>query len=74
MYGWNDGGWWMMGIGSFFGLLVLLALVWLIVVVARGDTAVSGPDPRSVLADRFARGEIDAEEYRQRLDVLRRGR
>jgi uncharacterized membrane protein len=25
-----------------------------------------------VLAERFARGEIDADEYRQRLDTLRR--
>ncbi|MFE7492499.1 SHOCT domain-containing protein, partial [Kitasatospora sp. NPDC057541] len=33
--------------------------------------APSGPLPEQVLAERFARGEIDAEEYRHRLDVLR---
>jgi hypothetical protein len=27
-----------------------------------------------VLADRFARGEIDADEYHQRLDTLRQAR
>jgi putative membrane protein len=27
-------------------------------------------DPRNVLAERFARGEIDEEEYRSRLHVL----
>jgi putative membrane protein len=27
--------------------------------------------PEQVLAQRFARGEIDADEYRQRLDTLR---
>jgi putative membrane protein len=27
--------------------------------------------PEEVLAERFARGEIDADEYKQRLDLLR---
>ncbi|GAB7186726.1 SHOCT domain-containing protein [Kitasatospora sp. Ki12] len=31
----------------------------------------SGPIPEQLLAERFARGEIDAEEYRHRLDTLR---
>ncbi|MER7578477.1 SHOCT domain-containing protein [Kitasatospora sp. NPDC097691] len=31
----------------------------------------AGPPPEQVLADRFARGEIDAEEYRHRLETLR---
>ena len=30
----------------------------------------AGPAPQQVLADRFARGEIDEEEYRRRLQVL----
>ena len=30
------------------------------------------PAAEQVLAERFARGEIDADEYRQRLDMLRR--
>jgi putative membrane protein len=30
------------------------------------------PTAEQVLADRFARGEIDADEYHQRLDTLRR--
>jgi len=37
----------------------------------------SSPPPASaeqVLAERFARGEIDADEYRQRLDTLRQAR
>ena len=29
------------------------------------------PSPEQVLAERFARGEIDEEEYRGRLDTLR---
>ncbi|WP_030059821.1 SHOCT domain-containing protein [Streptomyces novaecaesareae] len=31
----------------------------------------SGPTPEQLLAERFAKGEIDAEEYRHRLDTLR---
>jgi putative membrane protein len=31
------------------------------------------PTPEQLLAERFARGEIDAEEYRERLDTLRSG-
>lgn len=72
MYGVGDGGWWMMGISSFIGLILLAALVWLIVSMARNSgVRTAGPgDPRSLLDERFARGEIDANEYRSRLDVL----
>ncbi len=31
------------------------------------------PRAEQLLAERFARGEIDAEEYRQRLEILRDG-
>ncbi|MGW2250771.1 SHOCT domain-containing protein [Kitasatospora sp. NPDC001660] len=34
-------------------------------------SAVAGLTPEQLLAERFARGEIDAEEYRLRLDTLR---
>lgn len=34
----------------------------------------TGPRPEDVLADRFARGEIDEAEYRSRLEVLRQHR
>jgi putative membrane protein len=32
------------------------------------------PEAERVLADRFARGDIDAEEYEQRLHILRGSR
>jgi len=35
----------------------------------RGTTA--HPSPEQLLAERFARGEVDEEEYRRRLAVLR---
>lgn len=34
----------------------------------------AGPGPEQILADRFARGEIDEAEYRSRLDVLKQHR
>jgi putative membrane protein len=33
-----------------------------------------GGSPESVLGERYARGEIDEQEYRSRLEVLREGR
>jgi putative membrane protein len=36
----------------------------------RPTRASAGPSAEEVLAERYARGEIDAEEYRQRRAVL----
>jgi len=64
---------WAGGIGMLVLMaLVLAALVVLVVVLARrgpqppaqGDTA------RRILDERFARGEIDQEEYERRRDAL----
>lgn len=78
-------GWYRDGAGSGGWLLMTLAMVlfWGLVVVAvivvfRGagsDTTSlpmppSPPDPRAILDERFARGEIDAEEYHARQDAL----
>ncbi|WIB00901.1 MULTISPECIES: hypothetical protein [unclassified Curtobacterium] len=57
-----------------FPLLLVLVLVVgavLFGVLRRGSWRARS-DARSVLADRFARGEIDAEEYRGRLSELSR--
>ena len=70
----GGGGFWMWG-GSF----VLLALIVLVVVVVmrqqddrhadgRSDAA---PGAEEILDERFARGEIDEDEYRRRRDALR---
>jgi len=52
---------------AFWGLVA-----WLIVAVVRGNRP--APMPRSeaetILAGRYARGEIDADEYHRRLDDL----
>ncbi|MFZ7088413.1 SHOCT domain-containing protein [Curtobacterium sp. RRHDQ10] len=54
-----------------FFLVVLVALFLVFGVVRRGSWRARS-DARSVLADRFARGEVDAEEYRARLSELSR--
>lgn len=69
-------GWWgMMGFGWLMGLAIVGLLVWAVVQATprRGDTATRTvtASAETILADRFARGEIDDDEYRRRLDALR---
>lgn len=85
MMGWYDwdhmSGWgW---VGASLGSLLFLALIafvaWVVVRAVRrpGDgpprtARTAGQDTAErLLADRFARGEIDEEEYRRRLATLR---
>ena len=66
------GGWWM-GAGS---LVFIVLIVLLVLLVARHSDDAQYPDRTSdaadILAERFARGEIDEAEYRSRLAALRR--
>ncbi|BCY09997.1 SHOCT domain-containing protein [Actinoplanes sp. L3-i22] len=62
-----------MSMGSGWAVIVvslLLAIAVAAVVAAWPARRGSGSGPERVLADRFARGEIDAEEYEQRLRTL----
>lgn len=72
---WGWAGWLVMTLMmvAFWGLVV-----WGLVAIFRGtsrgdDRSAAGRtrDPLEILDERFARGEIDAEEYRARQDVLR---
>ena len=73
---WHGGGtaiayWWIFPL--FFGSLWLLligAAIWFGVRWSRLSARRNGTDPVATLQDRFARGEIDAEEYQQRTKVL----
>jgi putative membrane protein len=74
MSGW---GYALMGIGTilFWGLIVA-GIVVLVRYLGRSEQHGSvrladRPAPEQLLAERFARGEIDEEEYRRRLDTLR---
>jgi len=67
-------GWVGATVGSVVFWAVIVGLIVLVVRNARGPTAAPPahrPDPERMLAERFARGEIDEQEYRQRLQVLR---
>jgi putative membrane protein len=59
----------------FWGLIIA-CVVALVRYLSRGGQQTAAPPlerpaPERVLAERFARGEIDEDEYRQRLDTLR---
>ena len=77
-WGWDAGGWLLMGIGMLFWLLVLVAVVWIVVrtisVADRrhADRQSDRDEALDLLRRRFANGEIDAEEFEQRLALLQR--
>ena len=81
MMGWYDGG---VGWGGWMVMSLTMLLFWGLVVFAvvaifRGTrdvgtgTGNARRDPKEILEERFARGEIDVDEYRARMDVLRAG-
>ena len=79
--GWGWGPWLGMGFGMivFWGLLIAGAIVlvrYLGSARDRGESDASGGrgDAEQILAERFARGEINEDEYRQRRELLRGGR
>ena len=69
MSGW---GWAYMVFGSvLFWALLIAGIVWLVRRGGRGNFwGNNRPSPEELLSQRFARGEIDEAEYRQRLAVL----
>ena len=78
MWGWNGWSWWGWGLMSFSMLAFWGLVIWGIVALFRrpadrgpGDGRSERPDPERILAERFARGEIDEEEYHRRLQALR---
>lgn len=79
-YDHNMGWWgWGMGIGMVLFWALLIAGIVALIVYTTGDRQdrrippqnTSTPSPEQVLAARFAHGEIDETEYRNRLAVLR---
>jgi putative membrane protein len=81
--GMMDGGWGILGIlGGLVQLLfwggLLAVIVWAVVRITANrqgggtDARVGGDSAEEVLRQRFARGEIDAEEYDERRRILRK--
>lgn len=70
----NDPGWggWLMMIIGMGGFWILLTVLVVALLRTGGTAGTPGPDAREILQQRFARGEIDAEEYLARLDTLTR--
>lgn len=64
-HGWHHG-WWIV-----FPILWLLLVALVVALfVRRGRGHDGGDSPRRILGERFARGEINADEYRERLAQL----
>jgi putative membrane protein len=71
--GWGGGGFWFL-----IGLLLLIALivlvVWAVTSLSRSGRATthdpSRPTPNEILRERFARGEITAQEFEDAKKVL----
>lgn len=71
MWGWHDGGaWWWMALA---GVAFWAVIAWAIVMLVRSNTTGSADfsHARDVLDERFARGEIDEDEYRRRRELIR---
>jgi putative membrane protein len=71
----GNGWWWIMGI---VGLLIVIALVVIVVMTLQRSnvprpegSATTRRTADDLLSERFARGEIDEDEYRRRRDALR---
>lgn len=71
---WDSGSWLGMGAWMVVALVIAIVIAWLVIRLAGGDQGRAAPPapetPDEILRQRFARGEIDAEEYRQRSAVL----
>jgi len=68
-----DGGWMWLAALAMMALLVVL-VVWAVrTATQRSDPHVPEPTARAreILAERFAKGELSTEEYREQVDELR---
>lgn len=75
MYDWWNGGGWHMGFGWFFMVLPIVLLVAVFAVLGGklgGNSGSERPSKtaREILDERFARGEIDRDEYEMRRKAL----
>ena len=71
--GWGMGGWMMVGY-SLVGVLILAMVVCALIVLSRRTSgpreSIAATSAKELLDQRYARGEIDDDEYFRRLSVL----
>lgn len=69
-HGFHFGG----GLMWLFWILLIVVIVWVVKAMssADGKGGGSGKSPLEVLRDRFARGEIDEEEFERKRKLLER--
>ncbi|HSP09505.1 MAG TPA: SHOCT domain-containing protein [Candidatus Dormibacteraeota bacterium] len=72
MWGYGSGAaaWWMV-VESLIWVLVAAAIVIGVVILVRGGVGTGGDSARHILEERFAKGEIDEEEFNRRVTALR---
>jgi putative membrane protein len=73
MWGYGSGGeftWWMALVDVLIGALVIAGIIAIVVFMARMGSHPYGEDARRILEERFARGEIDQEEFQRRSATL----
>jgi putative membrane protein len=67
--GWGPGPWW--PIFPLFWVLVWGVVIFAVLRFRRSGRSHHGHSAEDVLAERYARGEVSVEEYRERLRVLK---
>ncbi len=70
MYGWHDGAWGIVWMVLSWGVIIALVLAALGAFTRGADRREPPRSAKDVLAERFAEGGIDADEYGERLRVL----
>ena len=71
MMGYDDGSWWAW-IAMSIGMLAFWGLVlWGVFLFVRGGSSTPRRSADDILRERFAAGELDESEFRQRSDALR---
>jgi putative membrane protein len=72
MWGYGSGAaaWWMV-VESLIWVLVAAAIVIGVVVLVRGGVGTGRDSARRILEERFAKGEIDEDEFNRRVTALR---
>ena len=64
---------WGMGLGWILGVVLLILIVWIVTKTAHSNTLTFSERQKTaleILKERFAKGEIDKEEYEEKRRIL----